>query len=475
MIEIRDGKKGYQTCLYNNKYLHSPYDPLQESIKWLSKLEIKRSDRLIVLEPLLGYSLRALEKMGFSLDKVLVIGIFPEFQTYRRSNNQLNYQEHIYKDENALQTYIRSNIHERESDSIRIILSPSISANFPKVVKPILKVLHAILYRLQLDRNNSRILGPRRQKNILRNGICKKHSAKVFFQASNNDLLLVGPGPSLEKCADEIRQYRGTIAALPSSLDFLQKHSIRPDIVFTMDPGFWASLHYRFLPENCPIIMPLSAYWVNMSNPCIIVNELNGFNGFVSDADHVQRESWVSVLSMALDWLQDNFKGRIILSGIDMDYTDVKLHCSPHSFDGFIENSTDRTNSILNSRYNRRYLQNLVKKNSILNIFKEWLRDFINKYDIDITAFGCSPIESISNQESLPANSSKAKIFIDSKERSSLDWDSFQRHMLSQFGIESQKVSGFSEEILYQWNPVNKDSSDQRLFMEMIKYAKKIR
>jgi hypothetical protein len=166
---------------------------------------------------------------------------------------------------------------------------------------------------------------------------------------SPDPVVLAASGPGLEDFLSILKRHRPAFRlwALPSSLAALADSNIVPDLVIATDPGFWARMHGRYLPQGCPVAMPLTAAPLpEKAGPPMLLHQGSSF-----EAALLQESSWPvislpamgTVAATALELWRRISKGRLLITGLDLCWIDLREHARPHSFDGWLSGQEART------------------------------------------------------------------------------------------------------------------------------------
>jgi len=381
-------KKGYLTLKEKNQYLHSPYQPINEAKRFIEKEKLEKDSIIIMPEPLLGYIIPLVQEMV--IHPIIIISMDDECHNFRSENfhNILQYKMDGFVSENILFQWV----DELNFDKVKLLNWPASIKLFSDQYEIVFNIIKDHLARCQMNRMNTQYLGYRKFRNTLKNSRFYRNFYEIPEDQPGN-VLLVAPGPSLESISENIKEHQSAyyIAALASSLPYLQEHNITPDLIFTQDAGYWASLHYSYISnyQSCPVIMPLSACSAIKDKIKIIVPFNDG--NFLSSALFPEISSHLpevgTVSATALLWLCKHFTGSIKVAGLDLGSRGIKSHIRPYSIDNFLETSTGRTNSMLQIQYQRFILQNSRgEKHNPLSIYKEWFQQYLNTQTKEISS-----------------------------------------------------------------------------------------
>lgn len=410
-MSLEKAMTGDLTLKRGQRYLHSRYNPRKEAHQQVARMDIKANSICLCIEPLLGYVLNELEQLLGPKGRILIMDLDEECMQFRAEH--LPRYSHC-ADLSFWPSFLQLHIHELNMDRVQIIRFPQSEKLYPTEYKELLGVWKQHLNRLKQNRLNSRYMGQARIRNSIKN-LKNTHIWMDFEQKEAGDVLLIAPGPSLSNHLTEIKEYASklNIFALSSAVAFLQHHKIPVDAVFTSDPGYWAALHYPFIPKDCPIIMPLSAKPPTATPLCSIVpvKEDNFLSQIVLSEDCTTVPEFGTVAASALYWLSRKVKGKIFIAGLDLSHEGILSHAKPYSFDSLIYSKSDRLQPLHQQYYHRHYLQDPEKNNSgPLSIYLEWFMKNHYLFKDKIVSITPSPLP-ISKAEShyLKGNRSRGK------------------------------------------------------------------
>ena len=217
-------------------------------------------------------------------------------------------------------------------------------------------------------------LGRRYLINTVRNMNIHKNSTRIMV---NKPPLIVAPGPSFDRHAASIKQYREhiTLLCVSSSLKPLLDYGITPDIVFAIDAGFYAAELLRPLVrqeyETIPIVaFPQANIPSQLNNPVFFMGDTRTPEGFL--CRHAGRLELTTaavgtVTAAAMNWALGGDVLPVAFVGLDLTPSSDKTHCKNHSSTDYIVRNSCRTTPYATSICHR-------KKSSTqaLQIYREW-------------------------------------------------------------------------------------------------------
>ena len=175
-------------------------------------------------------------------------------------------------------------------------------------------------------------------KNIFRNIYFAKNIKKLELKDVKDSIFLTS-GQSLEDFIKDKRvaSYleKSFIVSASSSLASLSYHNIKPHLSLTTDGGYWAKEHLKRVGEGVQIF-PLEGnvpYHILKSSPIAFLNYGSPLESyFFTHLNHPfligKRNGTVS--GTAIDFLLENTKGNIFISGLDLSFSKGFSHARPN-------------------------------------------------------------------------------------------------------------------------------------------------
>lgn len=231
-------------------------------------------------------------------------------------------------------------------------------------------------------------------RNILVNA-ANNHGPVSFV--SQGVMVLAASGPSLAAHVNQIRQARKHIvlAALPSSLSFLDYHNLEPDLIFTSDGGYHADMHLRrYLLHKLMAGTPFSGFIVAPDRANLAVchrlgiplqlfcldNERTADPALSRTASYPDRGS---VAFTALDILSACHAGPVVAAGLDLSNHEHASHVIPHTFDAEPFLQSGRLNPARSTELLNRYGHKTAGPwwgNPALEAYRQWLLNHAKFY-----------------------------------------------------------------------------------------------
>ena len=354
-MKIFHSKKGFLSAEKDGRNIHSLYNPNREAERFIAAYITKKPSTIAVLGTGLGY---LLEQLNLKYPDVLILAVFYDDELYKNCFFQ---SSNIYKwhpsSKESISSFFNAHIREIYLKNIQILQWNPTSLIYKKESLFINKELKKVIQQLNGNIKTTAVFG----KKWIRNMICNYLfiNSYVSYPAEKSPIVIVSSGPTLEKSLSDIKKYRKKFRlwALPSSLRILQSQSISPDMLISTDPGFYGSVHLQYVTDNIPVAMPLTAsrgLW-KTKNPTLILNQNSPFEKDLYDSvkivkTNIPSNGTVSGTALELALLNSNF---IFFAGLDLCYSDIQSHTSPHSFDNLLNGEANRIDPLQSIYFKR--------------------------------------------------------------------------------------------------------------------------
>lgn len=325
IVSLEKSKSGEFTLLYNNKYIHSKYDPVKEGEQFIkNKEDIIRKKNILVYGLGLGYHIKSILNYINSNQKVYVFEYNSDIVKYCKNVNGELFNNSILN----IITYADSKFYEKLSNSMDkvediIIHKPSLEA---------IKYTNNSLYNLISGyaaskisiEKNYKLLNENYKENI------KSNNKKIIelinsFKQNNEPYVIASAGPSLDGELKLLKEYRKrfNIICVGSALRALMNNQILPDAIVIMDGKEVVAKQLQgFEDINVPLcFLSTASRWAvrNYSGPKYIF-----FNSVGDDDTIIRTGKTVAVSAMDIA-LKCNGK-EIILLGQDLAFIGEKSH-----------------------------------------------------------------------------------------------------------------------------------------------------
>ncbi|MBN2144125.1 MAG: motility associated factor glycosyltransferase family protein [Candidatus Aureabacteria bacterium] len=346
-FELVPAKNGMLTSQIHGKFIHSRYDPLKESERFIEEQGLNEGDFVVLYGIGLGYHLRPILNQigpeGFlyvielnqSLLKTALYcqDLSKELEDPRVKIITGRYQEEVAQ---AFDHYICWGLDSIPDEKKKVIIHGMSLDLIPDEFSWIRNSLEIIKLEKQGDS-----LFYEEMKNNLRNNLETVLSSPGIESLSpafkDSPVIFAGAGPTLDQAAPLIRrvQQRAWIVCVDTAVIPLHEYGICPDLIISVDPQQKSSDNFVSCENKMtPIIMlPTSA--------SDVVQKVTGLKIMA-----VQKGSWVSdffnhrldflgltygggaVSVIGMDILLRLAKGPLLLAGMDFSFPRLKSYAN---------------------------------------------------------------------------------------------------------------------------------------------------
>jgi hypothetical protein len=335
--------------------LHSAYEPVKEAERFLTGMIPggQGAPLVLIAGPGLGFLYEALLNLSPSADSVLFFHDEHQRQAFlsRIMEAGLEIPPCWSPDEPSTPEEFLLKV-TGEWDVGRIML-----IEWPPAVKTVDRILHekillSIKQGIEYHKKNLVTTGQfgfRWLSNCLVNWLRIDRTAGLSPDIS--PVVIAASGPSLKESEALLTRYRDRYRmwALPSSLPFLARAGLKPDLVVLTDPGWWAGLHYRNLPAGVPLLLALTALPPDPSilsrNPIVCFSQKQFWEQYLTAAVpslFPVLPPHGTVAGTAFQLAKSIGSREIVFAGLDFAFRDIQAHVRPHPFECFEMIKTDR-------------------------------------------------------------------------------------------------------------------------------------
>ena len=358
-MQIERTRDNYFTASVNGQYLHSRYSPAKEAEKfyenWKKENQADSSCNLIVFAPGLGYLLNAVVKDKYK--RILVFFFSCDTYHYYTQNFPTENMSIWYPGcTHTLDAFIRNQFSDNLPENIRILeWKPGLSS-FPEMAEHVNREFINTLRILQGNTLTTMKFGKRWLKNSFRNFLEQDYSLQI--NRIEAPVILAASGGSLNRHLDDIKRYEKNyfIAALPSSVEALTSVGVTPDLIFSIDPGYYASDHYRSFPEESPIASTLMAYPGKFNRKIAGINQKTWIDSLFNTNGtlfNMCSPEMGTVAATAIHVLSRLSKQSIYVLGLDLCIRGLEEHVHPHPFDFYSISGSNRLSTEIGRRMER--------------------------------------------------------------------------------------------------------------------------
>jgi hypothetical protein len=383
------GTNDIPTLQYNGRFLHSPRNPLKEARRIverqladsLRRFSRERPITLFFLDPGLGYAALAARELypesrihfAYSDRGLYEAAIAGMPETVRETEPSIR----LFESPGEFRAHILTVLGEPDFLSAAVLDWPA-SSFLPDHYRLTGEFLEAFT-ELQKGFATRSFFGMRWIKNCRANR--RWETVSLPFPRMDTPAVLCASGPGLADSINIIRSLgrRVRLWALPSALKILNAAGLTPDAVVSTDGGYWAGTHLRGLGADTHLFIARSAML-----PPSLADRLENISLFSlgmpfetplypdtgKPASHRQRLFRLpergSVIFTALDILGLCGAPSVLLLGADFSTRGLASHSRPHSFDPYLESSSDRLHPLTTERWMR-------SRGEDLEVYASWL------------------------------------------------------------------------------------------------------
>ncbi len=407
MLEIIPTKTNLLTAVINGQALHSRYDPLKESQRFVkSSLTGEYPSTVIFLGAGLGYTASLIKE---TFPQAKLICIYYSADIFKES--KLTPWLHWFPGaEITLLNFLRFNLKELELEGLRILKWAPSEHIFPEIAKTAATALQQALKELRGSLVTTLAMGKRWIQNSFINFLSIERVLTPSSHKYNLPLFLAGSGPSLEQAASLLHRCRNKLIiwALPSAIPYLIKMDITPDLVIITDPSFYAGYHlYPLFNKSIDMAAPLSAVHCSrqIKGGVLLISQSNFFEEDLLSRLNLKIPKIPpqgTVAATALQLAMNHTSREIILAGLDFSYSDIRSHVRPNAFDNFLIPSANRLSPLYNKLYSlaaqrapfiNRTVQGSFRTGLTMNTYSGWFAGLPDHISARIFRLNPSPVK----------------------------------------------------------------------------------
>lgn len=407
MLEIIPTKTDLSTAVINGQALHSRYDPLKESQRFIkSSLSGEYPSAVIFLGTGLGYTASLIKE---TFPQAKLICIYYSVDIFKESK-QTPCLYWFPGAEITLLNFLRLNLKELELEGLRILKWAPSERIFPEMAKAATTALQQVLKELRGSLVTTLAMGKRWIQNSFINFLSIERVLTPSFDRYDLPVFLAGSGPSLEQAAALLHKSRNKLIiwALPSAIPYLIEMGITPDLVIITDPSFYAGYHlYPLFNKSIDLATPLSAVHWNrqIKGGILLISQSNFFEEDLLTQLSIKIPRIPpqgTVAATALQLAMNHTSSQIILAGLDFSYSDIRSHVRPNAFDNFLIPSVDRLSPLYSKLYSlaaqrapfiNRTVQGLFRTGLTMNTYSGWFANLPDHISARIFRLNPSPVK----------------------------------------------------------------------------------
>ena len=382
MVEASRARSGAPILLASGKPLNSRYDPKLEAESFVARtLKGESPEAIIIVGETLGYLTRATRAV-FPASSILSVFLSDELRPHAPDD----VDSACFPDESGVVRDLADAISEITYDHTSIVRWEPSLRQWPEVANSVLTTLRDALLISSGNRSTTAAFGRRWLSNIVRNLL--ELPDTIVDIAGTRPVCIAASGPSLERSLEAIVPLtdRVEIWALPSSVSAFAARDIRPQVVISTDAGYYASTHYRRLPDAgvVTVAFPLTAYpgAFRASARVALLNQGSFFERSLYRRlrlPHTYVPANGTVAGSALE-LALSRRTPILFIGLDLSVIAGQEHARPHPFHDMLIRSSTRfgpTESSVFSRAMELYPDQIASQNRTnmpLRTYASWFR-----------------------------------------------------------------------------------------------------
>ncbi|MBQ0004209.1 MAG: DUF115 domain-containing protein, partial [Treponema sp.] len=369
LLEYSKAKNESLTCKYNNIFLHSSYNPQNESFRFAETVNPGFiPENIIVIEPALSYCKIDLEKK-FPSSKLSAIRIISDIK------NEISFdKEFIFKNYSQLKNELFNYFGETGLLNSFFITWPPAAKCFSEKDNEIWILIKELLKECQNILATRQFFSKRWIKNEIKFLSCISKCSKI--NKVDVPVFITASGPSLKNCLSFLKENQNNffIIACSSSIKALLNNKIIPDLCISTDGGFWAKKHLYELIKYPQIKLALTmesnvSSRLFKSNTIIPLAYCDNYDNSIFDNFHISYNKAVrngTISGTALELALSLTDKEIYFAGLDLEASKGFVHTAPNELE--IENSIK--DNKLKTCDTRLFSQGL--ESTQLEIYRNW-------------------------------------------------------------------------------------------------------
>lgn len=406
--KLVNSKNGMANLLLdNNTYLHSRYNPQNESHAWVNGFKIQDEDTIFIIGLGLGYYLKIVAER-YANKKIIIVE--PDLEIFIHNlkiNDFSKYIENenivflVNMDPHSVEHLIGHYLYTNKINKIYFSELPS----YKKLKKEYIEEIYNHISKMTLSVKGNLITEIAFGQMWLDNTITNLKSILEYSNINNlkgicKDIpvIIVSAGPSLEKSIPYLRTIsnKALIMSVGSSANILEHNGIIPHIILAVDGNITEAHIFEKLTTTKPILIystsvhhnVVSSYkgpklWMklNVDNYMeFVLNELN--------IDTVSLSTGPSVANIALDfsnrWLESK---NILFIGQDLAYSNGKLYA-----DGNVHSDIKHSKFEENHYYKKTtdiYGNDVYTSDNFI-MMKHWFEEYLSVFKKKEGVYNCT-------------------------------------------------------------------------------------
>ncbi|GAA0782651.1 6-hydroxymethylpterin diphosphokinase MptE-like protein [Hathewaya limosa] len=327
MIKVEESRSGLYTIKYNNKYIHSRYDPIKECKVLIDKYEHLLQDTAVVVYGLgLGYHVEEILRRN-PMAKIYVFeGNKEIIKICQNINKKIFHMKNVKIVSISHENFYNLFIKKIEEVQEIIIHKPSL-----EIIKDSNSKLYRVInnYIVSIESvDQSGLL----KCNYIQNLQSDYKDIEILidqFNKNNKKFIITSAGPSLDGELDLLSKNRDKfiIIAVGTSLNALMHNNVKPDVIVIIDGKEAVAKQLQgFENERIPLcFLSTASRWAvaNYNGPKYIF-----FNS--KDEDNIVIETGKTVAVAAISIALHCKAKEIVLLGQDLAFLNGKSHTNTY-------------------------------------------------------------------------------------------------------------------------------------------------
>jgi hypothetical protein len=351
VLGVVASRSGHRVVTFNNKALHSRYDPVREARRFADRslTDVSHDTIVILLGAAGGYVTNAL------VDDPRVVRAIPVFLDADMAASAVDgrTREHMWHPRmgHDLYTHLRRALDESDLGRLHLLEWEPAADAFPETAAFCRGQVRQVIGEMKANYVTTCATGRLWVRNAFVNFTRMPATLISAEPEPARPLVIAASGPSLERSITHIKRHREAcdLWALPSAVEALLFAGLDPDLVVATDAGYDATRHLDSIHhKKLPVAMPLSAArgaWrfassvLPVAQPYVFEKALWGaLPGLMPYAVSPQG----TVAATAYRLAETVGYRCIIFAGLDFCYQDVLSHARPGLFEKAFFADADR-------------------------------------------------------------------------------------------------------------------------------------
>lgn len=353
ILTFAQARSGQTYASIGGLHLNSPYDPKHEAERFAAEKTGERPPAaVLILGDTLPYLREAIRERHPAVE-IISIYYHDGFHTTdgaRAKGSSL--PRHCWSPghPNSLQSYLRTVLSQLDVTGLVVLEWPPSAAAFPHLAAEASTAAAQIVRETVAEVTTEAAFSRTWLHNLFTNFLLL--DSWFSLRSHHHPVAIAASGPSLSRAMPLLSSVRSKLhlIALPSSLEAIDNAGMSPDLVVSVDGGYWAQHHLRTLDDGSmtPVAMPLIAargIWRRTTSPVLL-----SAGSFIENAlfersaiapSGILATGTVAATAYELSALLTD--GPIIFAGLDLCNEGLREHVRPHTFDTYLELLATRT------------------------------------------------------------------------------------------------------------------------------------